>query len=436
MIWSEEETLPREEIRKIQEEKLLRQVSYAYNNVDYYKKKMDEKGTSPGDIKSLDDISLLPFVIKKDFRDTYPFGLFAVDRKDLVRIHASSGTTGKPTVVGYTENDMDVWTDTTIRVAVAGGARPGHISQICFGYGMFTGALGLHYGLEKLGCEVIPSSVGNTSRQIMFMKDLETNILVATPSYAIYLAETIIDMGLDPKKDFNLKAGLLGGEGLSDKVRLELNEMWGNDVLFTQNYGMSELNGPGIAGECQHQNGMHINEDHFYAEIIDPETEEVLDYGQEGELVISCLSKQAIPLLRYRTGDITRLLVEKCQCGRTTTRIEGLKGRSDDMLLIRGVNVFPGQFVDILSSMDDLGSNYELIVTREDRLDKLELKVELANFKLLDSFSHLSKLERELKQKIKEVVGLSVKVTFVAPRSLKRFEGKARRVTDLREARD
>lgn len=433
MIWNSNETLSRSVIEDIQLKHLQKQVKYAYDNVAYYKEKMDEKGIHPTDIKSLSDLKSLPFITKQDFRDTYPFGMFAVDRKNLHRVHASSGTTGKPTVVGYTENDMKNWTETVARVAAAGGAKENDIAQICFGYGMFTGALGLHYGLEHMGCEIIPASVGNTNKQIMFMEDLKSTVLVATPSYAMHLSESILQMGKNPSKDFKLRIGLLGGEGISEKMREELNEIWNNKVLFTQNYGMSELNGPGIAGECEYLSGMHIMEDHFLPEIIDPVTEEILPPGSEGELVITCLTKEAIPLIRYRTRDITSLHYDKCQCGRTTVRMEPLKGRSDDMLVIKGVNVFPSQIESVLMNIEEVGSNYELIVSTKNRMDNLELKVELLDYELLNSYKQLEDLECRVVMGIKEVIGLAIKVTLVAPRTLKRFEGKAKRVTDLRE---
>lgn len=433
MIWNSNETLSRSAIEDIQLKHLQKQVKYAYDNVAYYKEKMDEKGIHPTDIKSLSDLKSLPFITKQDFRDTYPFGMFAVDRKNLHRVHASSGTTGKPTVVGYTENDMKNWTETVARVAAAGGAKENDIAQICFGYGMFTGALGLHYGLEHMGCEIIPASVGNTNKQIMFMEDLKSTVLVATPSYAMHLSESILQMGKNPSKDFKLRIGLLGGEGISEKMREELNEIWNNKVLFTQNYGMSELNGPGIAGECEYLSGMHIMEDHFLPEIIDPVTEEILPPGSEGELVITCLTKEAIPLIRYRTRDITSLHYDKCQCGRTTVRMEPLKGRSDDMLVIKGVNVFPSQIESVLMNIEEVGSNYELIVSTKNRMDNLELKVELLDYELLNSYKQLEDLECRVVMGIKEVIGLAIKVTLVAPRTLKRFEGKAKRVTDLRE---
>lgn len=433
MIWAKEEALSRGEIEKIQLERLKKQVEVAYNKVSAYRHKMDEVKLKPEDIKSLDDLSRLPFITKSDFRENYPFGLFAVERNELRRLHASSGTTGKPTVVGYTEKDMESWTETVSRIAVMGGATAEDTAQICFGYGMFTGALGLHYGLEKIGADIIPSSVGNTKKQIMFMKDFGTTILVATPSYALHIAEVIQQEGYVPARDFDLRIGLLGGEALSDKMRYELNEIWEGKVLFTQNYGMSELNGPGISGECAEIAGMHINEDHFIAEIIDPDTCEVLPPGSEGELVITCLTKEAIPLLRYRTRDITSLNYDKCRCGRTTVRMEPLKGRSDDMLLIRGVNVFPSQIEEVLLKIPEIGANYEITVDRIRHMDTMTVKVELIDYDLLESFSLLEKLEKKIKFGIREIVGIDASIKILAPRSLKRFEGKAKRVTDLRE---
>lgn len=433
MIWAEEETLSRDEIEALQLDLLKKQVKRAYEKMQTYREKMDEAGVKPEDIKSLEDLAKLPIVYKEDFRKNYPYGMLAVDKSEIVRTHASSGTTGKPTVVGYTKRDIEMWNETVKRVVVMAGARPGYTAQISFGYGMFTGGFGLHYGLENLGCNIIPMSTGNTDRQIMFMKDLGTDLIIATPSYLLHLTETIVKNGFDPKKDFNLKAGILGGEALSEKMRDELNSYWGDDVLFTQNYGMSELNGPGVAGECKYKCGMHINEDYYIAEVIDPETEEVLEDGEEGVLVITCLQKDAIPLIRYKTSDITRLHKDKCQCGRTTLRIEPFKGRSDDMLLIRGVNVFPTQIEEAIKDIDEIGPSYEIIVDRINHMDVLEVKVELMDYRLLESYGELEKLEERIVGKIKNAIGLSVKVKILGPRSLERFEGKAKRVTDKRK---
>ena len=313
MIWAKEETLKRSEIQKIQLEKLKDTVRYIYDRVEPYRLKMDQAGVTPDMIQTLEDLKKLPFTYKADFRENYPTGLFAVEKKDLVRFHASSGTTGKPTVVGYTQHDLDVWLDNVARVACMGGAVPEDIAQISFGYGTFTGALGLHGGLEHLGAAVIPISSGNTKKQIMFLKDIGTTLLVATPSYALHLGEEIRAMGMDPEKDLNVRTGLFGGEGMTEPMRDEMHKVWGDKFVCTQNYGMSELCGPGVAGECTELCGMHINEDWFIPEIIDPKTEEVLPPGELGELVVTCLGKEALPLVRYRTGDLTRLFYEPCK---------------------------------------------------------------------------------------------------------------------------
>ena len=429
-IWSKEEALPREEIRKIQLERLQETVSRVYEKVEPYRKKMNEAGIKPEDIKSLDDLKRLPFVTKQDMRDNYPFGLFAVPKTDLVRIHASSGTTGKPTVVGYTQGDLDTWTECVARIACMGGADKDDVAQICFGYGMFTGALGLHYGLEKIGATIIPSSTGNSEKQIMYMKDFGTSLVVATPSYALRLAEVAREMGLDPVKDLNVKTLLVGSELLTDAMREEMHKYWGADVKITSNYGMSELMGPGVSGECLEACGMHINEDFFIPEIIDPVTEEVLPEGEQGELVITCIKKEGIPLIRYRTRDITRLFYDKCKCGRTFCRMENLSGRSDDMLKIRGVNVFPSQIEEVILGIEELGPHYEILLERDGYLDKMTIKVELAT--ITDSFSTLEKISATLKNRLRTILGLDAKVMLESPNTLQRFEGKAKRVKDLR----
>jgi len=432
MIWAKEETLSRNEIEEIQLSRLQEVVRRIYEKVPAYRKKMDQQGIKPDHVKSLSDLKNMPFTTKQDLRDNYPFGLFTVPKKELVRIHASSGTTGKPTVVGYTRNDMKIWTECVSRIAAMGGATDDDVAQICFGYGMFTGALGLHYGLENIGASVCPTSSGNTQKQIMYMKDFGTTLLVATPSYALHIGEVARQMGFDPAKDLKVKIGLFGGEGMTEAMRQEMYKLWGQDMKVTQNYGMSELIGPGVSGECLELCGMHINEDHFIAEIIDPETEEVLPPGEKGELVISCITKEALPLIRYRTRDITRLMYEPCKCGRTTVRMENLSGRSDDMLIIRGVNVFPSQIEEVLLKVPEIAAHYEIIVDRKDHLDTMEIKVELADESLLDSYAKLGELEHRIKSKIRVILGIDASIKLVAPRSLKRFEGKARRVTDLR----
>ena len=431
MIWSKEETLSREEMESLQLERLKETVARVYEKVEPYRRKMDDAGVKPSDIRSLSDLAKLPFVTKQDMRDNYPFGLFAVPKDELVRIHASSGTTGKPTVVGYTEGDLRTWTECVTRIACAGGAKPSDVAQICFGYGMFTGALGLHYGLENMGCAIVPSSTGNSEKQIMYMKDFETSLLVATPSYALRLAEVAREVGVDPKKDLKVKIALVGSELLTDAMREEMHKYWGDDLLVTSNYGMSELMGPGVSGECEHLCGMHINEDFFIPEIINPDTGEVLPAGEWGELVITCIKKEALPLIRYRTKDITRLHYEKCKCGRTTCRMENLSGRSDDMLKIRGVNVFPSQIEEVVLSVEGLGPHYEIIVEREGYSDKLTVRVELLH--ATDSFSELEKIERTIRNKLKVVLGLDAKIKLESPNTLARFEGKAKRVKDLRK---
>ena len=433
MIWSKEETLSRKEMEALQLERLKETVARVYERVEPYRKKMDEAGVKPEDIKSLDDLKKLPFVTKQDMRDNYPYGLFAVPMDDIVRIHASSGTTGKPTVVGYTAGDMETWTDCVSRIAAAGGATSKDIAQICFGYGMFTGALGLHYGLENMGAAIVPSSTGNSEKQLMYMKDFGTTLLVATPSYALRLAEVAAEVGIDPKRDLKVKTALVGSELLTDAMREEMHKVWGEDMQITTNYGMSELMGPGVSGECLCHTGMHINEDYFLPEIIDPKTGEVLPEGELGELVVTCIKKEALPLIRYRTKDITRLFYEPCKCGRTTCRMENPSGRSDDMLKVRGVNVFPGQIEEVILSVDGLGPHYEIIVERDGYSDKLTVRVELAQ--ATDSFGDLEKIEKNVRNKLKIVLGLDAKIKLESTNTLERFEGKEKRIKDLRNTK-
>lgn len=433
MIWKKEEALPRSEIEALQLYRLKGSVRYIYERVPSYRTKMDEIGLKPEHINSLADLALLPFTNKSDFRDNYPTGMFAVERKELVRYHASSGTTGKPTVVGYTRKDMKNWTNNVTRIACMGGATPDDVAQISFGYGTFTGALGLHMGLENLGAAVIPMSSGNTRKQIMFMQDMGTTLLVATPSYALHLGESAIEMGINPAKDLNLKTGLFGGEGMTEPMRKQMYRVWGEDFHCTQNYGMSELCGPGVSGECLELRGMHVNEDFFIPEIVDPVTGQVLPPGEKGELVITCLNKEALPLMRYRTKDISRLFYEPCGCGRTTCRMENLSGRSDDMLVIRGVNVFPTQIEEVLLRIPEIGPHYEIVVERVERLDRMTISVELIDDRLLDSYAQLRALEDFIKKQLKSYLGLVASIKLVAPMTLERFEGKAKRVKDLRK---
>jgi phenylacetate-CoA ligase len=429
-IWSDKESLSRDEIKAIQFTRLKETLHRVYDKVPYYKQMFIDKGVHPDDIKSLDDMHLLPLTTKEDLRKNYPFGLFAKPKNEIVRYHASSGTTGKPTVVGYTKNDIEVWTEVIARLATMAGVTAEDTAQITFGFGLFTGAFGLQQGLERIGVGVIPMSSGNTQKQIMIMQDFQTTTLIGTPSYALHLAETAYDIGIDPKKDLFLKYGLFGGEGSTEEMRNKLNEAWG--IFATENYGMSELIGPGVAGECQALTGMHICEDHFIAEIIDPETLEVLPEGSVGELIITPISKEALPLIRYRTKDITRLDSSPCSCGRTTTRIAKLSGRTDDMLIIGGVNVFPSQIEGILLGIEGIGSNYQIRVLKKGYLDKIEIDVEVANSDLLDSVTLLDALYNEIAHKLTTVLGIHAGIHLVEPKSLTRSKGKAKRVIDQR----
>ena len=424
------EQMARDQMREIQLERLKKIVKYAYERVPFYKKKFDEIGLLPEDIKTLEDIKKIPYTTKADLRDNYPYGLLAVPMDDIVRVHASSGTSGKPTVVAYTKNDLDMWSDCMARLIVAAGGRKSDIVQISFGYGLFTGALGLHQGWEKIGATVIPASSGNTERQVMLMKDLGATALVATPSYGLYISEVVEKMGIK-KEDLKLRIGLFGSEASSPEMHKELQDKLG--LFPTDNYGLSEIIGPGVAGECEFKCGMHINEDHFYPEIIDKETLQPIEDGEWGELVITTLTKEGLPMLRYRTKDITRLIKDKCQCGRTTVRMDKIQGRSDDMLIIRGVNVFPSQIEGVLMSMPEIGGNYEIIVERIGHMDKLTINVEVKDIGLLDNYSKLEDLVKKVKQKLKVVLQIDAVVRLVEPQSLKRFEGKAKRVTDLRK---
>jgi phenylacetate-CoA ligase len=430
-IWSKEETLDREEYWAIQLNRLQETVKRVYDKVPFYRNRFQKMGLEPGDIQSLEDLKRLPFTTKEDFRDHYPFGLFSVSKKEIVRFHASSGTTGKPTVVGYTRNDMETWKELIARLVTQAGVTEEDTAQIAFGYGLFTGAFGLHQGLEHVGAAVIPTSSGNTEKQIMIMEDFGTTALICTPSYGLHMAEVAKSMGKEPGKDFQLKWGLFGGEGSTEAMRNELNQAWG--IFSTENYGMSELMGPGVSGECLALSGMHISEDHFLAEIIDPETGKVLAPGQRGELVITTITKEALPIIRYRTKDITSLDYEKCSCGRTTVRMAKIKGRSDDMLILGGVNVFPSQIEEVLIKSEGIGPHYQIKVYKKEYLDKIEVDVELTDATYLDSYAKLESLSQTIRGKLRSVLGIDAKVNLVQPASLPRFEGKAKRVIDLRK---
>ena len=427
------ETMKRKDIEALQLEKLRHMVDYCYRNVPLYTKKLDEAHVTADKIKSLSDIKYIPPTTKADLRDNYPFGMFAVPMSDVVRIHASSGTTGKPTVVGYTKKDLDMWSDCVARIAVAAGATKEDIVQISFGYGMFTGALGLHFGLEKIGCAVVPNSSGNTEKALMFMRDFKTTALVATPSYALYMAETAKKLDY-PMSDYHLRLGLFGSEGCTPEMRTQIEKGWG--LFATDNYGMSELIGPGVSGECTERCGLHINEDHFLVEVVDPETLEPVDEGEDGELIVTPLSKEAFPLLRYRTRDISNVIYEPCKCGRTFARMEKIKGRSDDMLKIRGVNVFPSQIESVLVGMKNVSPHYQLIVRREGFADTLEVQVELSDNSLLESFGMIQDLQNSIKHNLHTVLGIQCKVSIVEPMTIERFVGKAKRVIDLRHEKD
>lgn len=428
-MWNPEiERCPRERMEKIQLDRLKKTVAHAYRQVPMYREKMDRAGLKPEDIRTLRDIRHIPLTSKLELREQYPFKLLAVPMKQVVRIHASSGTTGQPITGCYTKADLEMWAENIARVATAGGATADDIAQIAFGYTLFTGAFGLHGGLERIGAAIIPISSGNTERQINIMRDFGSTLLISTPSYALYMAEVAEKMGA--MEHIKLRTGLFGGEGSTEEMRRELERRW--RITATENYGLTELIGPGVSGECLCKCGMHINEDHFYPEIIDPDTGEVLPAGAQGELVLTSLTKEAQPTLRYRTRDITRLIYDPCSCGRTTVRMENIKGRSDDMLIIRGVNVFPSQIEGVLLHQPGIGPHYEIVVTRQNYIDQLEVKTELIDSSLLEKWSELEALQNRIRGELRTVLGLDVRVTFVSPNTLKRFEGKARRVTDLR----
>lgn len=425
-----QETASREEIRAVQSERLINTVKRVYENVPLYRQRFDEMGIKPEDIKSVDDLSKLPFTYKQDLRDTYPYGLFACPMSEVVRIHASSGTTGKQTVVGYTKNDLDMWATCVARALAAAGTTKEDLVHISYGYGLFTGGLGAHDGATKLGAAVLPASTGNTARQLQMFKDFGSNILCCTPSYAMYLADSLSQFGLT-KEDLKLKAGVFGAEPWTDNMRRQIEEKLGINAYDI--YGLSEVAGPGVAFDCECQNGMHINEDFFIPEIIDSETGEVLPDGESGELVFTCIAKEALPLIRYRTKDITSLNRTKCSCGRTFVRMNKVTGRADDMLIIRGVNVFPSQIESVILTMKEVAPYYQLVVDRKNNLDTLEVRVEMNENIFSDSVKTIEKIETEIRKKLDSVLGISAKVTLVEPGSIERSEGKAKRIIDNRK---
>lgn len=429
MYWQKDiETMPRPELQALQLKRLQAIVARVWAEAPVQRKKLEAAGVRPEDIRTLHDIRRIPFTVKDDFRDNYPYGLFVKPMKEIVRLQGSSGTTGKPTMAGYTRGDLDTWANLIARLAMAVGVTDEDVAQISFGYGLFTGGFGLHQGLEKLGVTVLPLSAGNTERQLMMMEDMGVTVLIATPSYATYMSEVVREKGIRGR--LKLRVGLFGGEGCTAEMRARIEENFG--IVATDNYGMCELTGPGVSGECLERSGLHFAEDHFYPEIIDPDTGEVLPEGETGELVLTTLTKEAMPILRYRTRDITRLTTEPCTCGRTHTRMDKVTGRSDDMLIIKGVNVFPSQIEGVLMSMEGVSPHYLLLVRREGYMDTLEVQVELADASLLETFSLLEGLRQAIREKLRSVLGLDTKVTLVGPRTIERFQGKAKRVVDMR----
>ncbi len=431
MIWNKTiECASRYEMAAIQSERLIKTVERIYHNIPSYRAKMQEKGLVPGDIKGIEDISKLPFTEKSDLRDNYPFGMFTVPMSEIVRVHASSGTTGKPTVVGYTRNDLNMWAEVVTRTLCMAGVQQNDIVQIAYGYGLFTGGLGMHYGTENLGATVIPISGGNTQKQLQLMQDFGTSVIACTPSYALFLAEVMKDKNIDPES-LNLRVGIFGAEPWSENMRKEIESKL--KIKAIDIYGLSEIVGPGVSCECEEQAGMHINEDHFIPEIIHPETLEPMPHGEIGELVFTTVTKEGIPIIRYRTRDLTRLIYDKCKCGRTLVRMEKCMGRSDDMLIIRGVNVFPSQIESVLLEMSETEPHYLLIVEREGTLDILKVMVEVQEQFFSDEVRELEALKRKITQNIQNTLGISVNVKLVEPKTIERTAGKSKRVIDNRK---
>lgn len=432
MIYNEEyETMPRPALEALQLKRLQKQIARVYATVPYYAGKMDEAGVKPEDIKTLADIQKLPFTTKEDLRKNYPFGLFTVPMEEVVRIHASSGTTGQPTVVGYTKKDIKMWAELMARSLSAAGAQATDTIHNAYGYGLFTGGLGAHYGAEELGATVVPISGGNSKRQITLMKDFKSTVLLSTPSYALNLAETMADMGIDPK-DLSLKVGVFGAEPWSENMREEIQSKLGIKAIDI--YGLSEIIGPGVAIECfEEQKGLHVMEDHFLPEIVDPDTFEPLALGEKGELVFTTLTKEAFPVIRYRTKDFSRIITATCACGRSFYRMEKVTGRSDDMMIIRGVNVFPSQIEHVLMSIEGVEPHYMIIVDRLGNLDTLEVQVEVSESIFSDEIKELENLTKRIQTEIKDLLGVSCKATLVEPKTIQRSEGKAQRVIDKRK---
>lgn len=431
MYWNQAyECMDRERLKRVQLERLKETVELAYHNVPHYRNQLQSMGTVPEDITDLKDLERLPFTTKQDLRDNYPYGMFACPMSEIVRIHASSGTTGKPTVVGYTRHDITTWSELMARTLTCGGTDKDSVIQVAYGYGLFTGGLGVHYGAERIGASVIPISGGNSKRQIMLMKDFGTTVLACTPSYALHLAEAIEEIGVN-RSELKLKYGIFGAEPWSEALRQEIEDAL--EVTAIDIYGLSEVIGPGVASECLHKKGLHIFEDHFIPEIVHPDTLELLPPGEKGELVFTTITKEGIPVIRYRTRDITSLNYEVCSCGRTHVRMEKVLGRTDDMLIIRGVNVFPSQIESILVEYGDTEPHYLLIVDRINNLDTLEVWVEVSKKLFSDEVKHLEELRHRITHDIQSTLGISVNIKFVEPKTIARSEGKAKRIIDKRK---
>jgi len=424
------ECMDRKQLRQIQGERLREVVRRAYEKIPIYRRKFEEHGVHPDDIRDIDDIVKLPFTTKEDFRTAYPFGLFAVPLREIVRVHASSGTTGKPTVVGYTRRDVEIWAETCARTLACGGGTPDDVLQVAYGYGIFTGGLGMHYGGERLGAMVVPMSGGNTRRQIMLMRDFGTSLLACTPSYALLIAEVAEEEGMDLKK-LALKTGFFGAEPWTEAMRAQIEERLPLKAIDI--YGLSEVIGPGVASECEEQNGLHIFEDHFYPEIINPETGEALPPGHRGELVFTCLTKEAMPVIRYRTRDITLLDETPCACGRTSRRMARVTGRTDDMLIIRGVNVFPSQIESVLMKVEGIAPHYVIVVDKSGVMDELEIKVEVSPEVFSDEVKKMETLRERIAQEMYSVLGISARITLAEPKTIERSMGKSKRIIDVRE---
>jgi len=424
------ETAPRHELEHWQSMNLSKTVRRVYDRVPLIRQRMDELGIKPDDIKHIKDIYKLPFTTKTDLRDTYPYGLFACDMNEVVRIHATSGTTGKQTVVGYTKKDIEIWSECTARSIVAAGGGKNDLVHVAYGYGLFTGGLGMHYGAERIGAATLPASSGNTARQIDMIRDFGSTILCCTPSYALYIGDTLENMKV-PLSDIKLKAGIFGAEPWTENMRTEIEKRLGLKAYDI--FGMAEITGPGVSIECECQSGMHINEDHFYPEIIDPETEEILEDGKEGELILTSITKEALPLIRYRTRDITSLNREKCPCGRTLVKMTRLRGRTDDMIIIRGVNVFPSQVESVLLSIGQATPHYQMVIDRINNLDTLEVQVEMSDEIFSDKIRKLDIIESNISKALFSTLGLTAAVKLVEPKSIVRSEGKAKRVIDKRK---